>query len=124
MISFSSLPECSGTIIVTPIAIAIISTGMQRNDSANDPVCYCSAMVTKGNSTGPAAGAANPSAVMLLMRRHPPLISTDASHAMPCRISNCARARLAVFPRGPVGIQSARTGPRVRPDAGEQGLIA
>jgi len=39
IISFSSLPECSGTIMVTPIAIAIISTGMQRNDSANDPVC-------------------------------------------------------------------------------------
>jgi len=53
IISFSSLPECSGTINVTPIAIAIISTGMQRNDSANDPVCCCSAMVTKGNSTKP-----------------------------------------------------------------------
>jgi hypothetical protein len=31
MISFNSLPECSGTSIVTPIAIAIISTGMQRS---------------------------------------------------------------------------------------------
>ena len=33
MISFSSLPECSGTIMVTPIAIAIISTGIHRNDN-------------------------------------------------------------------------------------------
>jgi hypothetical protein len=37
MISFNFLPECSGTIIVTPIAIATISTGMHRNDSANEP---------------------------------------------------------------------------------------
>ena len=39
IISFSSFPECSGTISVTPIAIAIIKTGMQRNDSVKDPVC-------------------------------------------------------------------------------------
>ena len=30
MISFSSLPECSGTMKMTPTAIATISTGMQQ----------------------------------------------------------------------------------------------
>ena len=53
IISFSSLPECSGTIIVTPITIATISTGIHRNDSAKDPVCCCSPMVTNGNRTKP-----------------------------------------------------------------------
>jgi hypothetical protein len=49
MISFSSLPECSGTISVTPTAIATISTGMHENDSANDPVCCCSATGDNAN---------------------------------------------------------------------------
>jgi len=40
IISFSSLPECSGTSMVTPITIATINSGAQRNDSENDPE-YC-----------------------------------------------------------------------------------
>ena len=42
-----------GAAALQPIAIAIISTGMQRNDSANDPVCCWSATVTNGNRTKP-----------------------------------------------------------------------